>query len=302
LVLRTKLTLLASAVRLSLFVLVAGCEIVSDQPDAIATDTQADDTPPSDSSIHQALPAEEIVADSVVESGIEEPLDDTVGVLLPRRFGEARSAAEVQDFWLYLPPGIGRGQRWPVLLYLHGRSLRGSELDRLKSYGIPALLARGEHLPFIVVAPQLPAGQRWTDTQQVVSVLEDALRPLPVDRDRIYVTGYSMGAGGAWRMVIAHPSLFAAAVLVAATTPDPTDAVTAALARMPIRVYHGSADGDASYADAYAMVRALQAHGAPAELVSLEGEGHDIVNQVYQDSALYRWLLSHRRTGHSNGS
>jgi predicted esterase len=240
--------------------------------------------------------------DSIVRAAAEGPLPDSIGVLMPRRFGAAPAGTQISDYLLYLPPGMERGGRWPVLLYLHGRSLRGNDLERVKRYGIPMMLESGRHVPFIVVAPQLPAGQRWVDTQRVVDLLQHALAPLPADADRVYVTGYSMGAGGAWRVAIEHPHLFAAAAAVAATTPEPTEGIVTALARLPVRVYHGSADADASYADAVRLVRALQRENAPTELVTLEGEGHDIVNEVYDDAALYQWLLSHRRTQPSNGS
>lgn len=222
---------------------------------------------------------------------------DTVGVLLARRLGGDSRNPTVERYWLYLPLSFTRREAWPLLLYLHGRSLRGEDLDRVRSYGLPWLLDRGQHVPFVVAAPQLPSGQRWVDTQRLGELVDTLLAGLPIDRERVYVTGFSMGAGGVWQVATALPEVFAAAAPVAATTPAPSASAVRALRRLPIRVYHGDRDEDASYADAVRMVDALRAAGADAALVTLHGEDHDIVNEVYADSTLYRWLLSHRRTG-----
>lgn len=224
------------------------------------------------------------------------PLEDAgEGRLLPQRFAGADAPGQVRDYWLYLPPGYEGAGPWPLLLYLHGRSHRGDDLETLKGYGIVEILARGLDLPFVVVAPQLPDGQRWTDMARLGELVRDVMARHSVDPDRVYATGYSMGAGGAWRFTAAHADLLAAAVPVAATTPRPAEAMLNALERVPLRVYHGTADEAASWDDAVRMVRALEQRGAPVELVALEGEDHNIVTAVYSDPSLYHWLLGHRR-------
>lgn len=221
---------------------------------------------------------------------------DTVGVLLARRLDDPERVT-IENFYLYLPPGFGEEDReWPVLFYLHGRSLRGDDLTLVKKYGIPSRIERGHHMPFIVVAPQLPAGQRWMDTDRMWELLEEAvLDRYPVDGDRIYATGYSMGGGGAWRFARAHADELAAAVPVSATTPVPSELWAKSLAALPVRVIHGDADVDAPFGPALSMVDYLRERGVPVELIAIEGGTHNIVEQVYGDPALYEWLLSHAR-------
>jgi predicted esterase len=221
---------------------------------------------------------------------------DSVGRLLPRRLDDP-DRETIERYYLYLPPGVGQDARtWPVLLYLHGSSLRGDDLERVKRYGIPAMIEQGYQLPFIVLAPQLPAGQRWVDTDRMWTLLDEVvLRHYPVDRRRLYATGYSMGGGGTWRFAYAHAAKLAAAVPISATTPEPSEAWADHIADLPVRAYHGDADPDAAYAAAAALVDYLRARGARVDLVTIEGAGHDIVTQVYADPALYLWLLSHER-------
>ena len=135
---------------------------------------------------------------------------DTTGSLLPRDF-PADDPALVSRYYLYLPAGIESGRQWPLILYLHGRSLRGSNLSILTRYGLPARLQNDRSFPFVVVAPQLPGGQSWTDTGRLARLVEDVAARYPIDHTRIYLIGYSMGAGGVWRTAIDHPEMFAAA-------------------------------------------------------------------------------------------
>jgi predicted peptidase len=235
-----------------------------------------------------------------LEVAADEGLSDTLGVMLVRRFEKpATSSAVVDDYLLYLPQGLERSdRRWPVILYLHGRSLRGDDLSRLFRYGLPRYLVEGRMtLPFIVVAPQLPDGQSWTDVDRLAEILEDVLARYPADRDRVYLTGYSMGGGGVWRMLLEHARLFAAAAPMAALTPAPSEAWTRAVVRLPMRVFHGTADEAAPFPATETMVDHLDRAGAPIELVRYPGARHGDLTRVYAEAALYDWFLAHRRGG-----
>jgi poly(3-hydroxybutyrate) depolymerase len=120
---------------------------------------------------------------------------------------------------LYVPPDAPPGEKLPTVLYLHGGSQRGSDLRKLESYGLPRLLARGLDFPFIVIAPQLPEGEIWSDADFLVSLLDELSGKHPIDPDRTYVTGMSMGARGAWYLAYRHPDRVAAIVPLATFQP-----------------------------------------------------------------------------------
>lgn len=227
------------------------------------------------------------------------PLPDTVGILLHRRLVASGGSPTVSDpvhrYLLWLPPGLERADRpWPLILYLHGRSLRGNDLDRVKRYGIPAFLDRGWALPFVIVAPQLPSGG-WDRPHLLLPILEEVLDLYPIDRDRVYLTGFSMGADGTWLLALAHPEPFAAAVPISAWTPDPDRVDLSVLEGLPVRIYHGTADDITPFERAKAMARAMAREGLDVRFTPLEGGGHGIVNDVYGESVFYRWLLERRR-------
>lgn len=219
---------------------------------------------------------------------------DTTGTLLPRDF-PADDPALVSRYYLYLPSGLDESRTWPMILYLHGRSLRGTNLTMLTRYGLPARLQDDGSFPFIVVAPQLPGGESWTDTDRLARLVEEIASRYPVDRSRIYLIGYSMGAGGVWRTAVDYPGLFAAAAPTAAWTPDPSQAIAAALRDLPIRIDHGTADEVAPYARAEAMAEALEAAGVEVAFETYAGADHGELTRIYSQDDLYAWLLSHRR-------
>ena len=124
-------------------------------------------------------------------------------------------------------------------------------------------------------------GESWTDTGRLARLVEEIASRYPVDRSRIYLVGYSMGAGGVWRVAVNYPSLFAAAAPTAAWTPEPSPAISGALRDVPIRIDHGTADEVAPYARAELMAEALAEAGVAVTLETYEGADHGELTRIY---------------------
>ncbi|MEZ0326632.1 MAG: dienelactone hydrolase family protein [Fimbriimonas sp.] len=189
-------------------------------------------------------------------------------------------------------------KKWPLILYLHGKSLRGSDLSRVSAYGLPKRLQTDKGFPFIVLAPQLPAGLRWTDTKALASLVTEAMRLYPVDQSRVYVMGYSMGASGVWRVAHDNPTMFAALISIAGSYEKPL-AQSGRLKRVPVWVIHGTADKEASASDAKAFVELFRKHGGIGTFTPLIGRDHGLTD-LFDDGRLYKWLLKFRRGRISN--
>lgn len=254
--------------------------------------------PPLPSPRDPGEPLPEVPLDRLIQPLPERDLPDTIGTLLERELDSDLPGAPIEEYLLWLPPGLEREERrWPMILYLHGRSHRGDDLDRLTRYGLPRLLDRDRAIPFVVVAPQLPEGHNWSGPglDRVAAIVEEVARRYAVDRGRIYLTGYSMGGGGAWRMAFRRADLFAAAIPIAAYSPRPTESRVAALQELPILAYHGERDEVAPLERAERMIEALRQAGADAELRTIEEADHGDLVRLYRDPGLYAWLLEHRR-------
>ena len=72
-------------------------------------------------------------------------------------------------FWINIPEKES-SEKQPVLIFLHGKSLSGTNLNRVRRYGVLYAMDKGKKIPGIVVAPQLAKGN-W-NPDKVLEVLE----------------------------------------------------------------------------------------------------------------------------------
>jgi predicted peptidase len=201
---------------------------------------------------------------------------------------------ENTKFLLYLPPDYAASEkRWPLLLYLHGGSLRGDDLEKLKSYGLAALLDKDLSIPFVVVSPQCPADQNWEARgDAVVRLVDNIAATYSIDPDRIYVTGHSLGGRGTWFLAYKHPEKFAAIVPMAAA---PADAAWAKqIAKVPAWVFHGTKDDLEPFDRTEKFVATLKKLGADVKLTPLPDRDHYILD-TYENKEIYDWLLTHSK-------
>jgi predicted peptidase len=198
-------------------------------------------------------------------------------------------------YLLSFPSGYRESkQKWPLLLFLHGGSGRGDDLNLVARYGPPAIASKRPDYPFVVLSPQCPRGEIWTDTDLLISLLEHVLAHYQVDPSRVYLTGVSLGGRGAWYLAYKHPDRFSAVVPICAWAPN-IDWVRA-LHNLPVWVFHGDNDKLVPLSESEEMVKTLRASGNDAKFTILPGRGHDIAD-VYERLDLTEWLLQQRR-GH----
>jgi len=76
---------------------------------------------------------------------------------------QVKEKSKTYPYLAYLPNGYKEsiGKDWPVIIYLHGSSCKGNNLDRLKKYGPPFYLDRGMQVDAIVISPQCPSNRNW---------------------------------------------------------------------------------------------------------------------------------------------
>jgi len=192
---------------------------------------------------------------------------------------------------VWLPEGYAAsGKAWPAILFLHGSGERGSDLSFVARNG-PPLVAQTRGLPFVVIAPQLPAGETWS-ADAVLALLDRVQGALAIDTTRIYLTGLSMGAYGAYETAIAAPGRFAALLTVSGAG-NPVEICK--LKGVPTWIVHGAKDDVIPVDWGREMARRLENCKGDVRWTLEPDAGHDAWTKVYDDPATYEWFLAHRR-------
>jgi predicted peptidase len=146
----------------------------------------------------------------------------------------------------------------------------------------------------LVLSPQCPDGEIWTDTEALIALLNDVESKYSVDPSRVYLTGHSMGGFGTWYLAYKHPDRFAAIAPMSAW-PFVTAAWAAQLKDMPIWAFHGAKDEIAPIGGTQELISALKALGNDVRFTVLPDRDHYILDS-YENKDLYSWFLHHSRT------
>lgn len=193
------------------------------------------------------------------------------------------------DYLLYTPDDVDSQEKWPLVLFLHGAGERGDNLERVKVHGPPKLVAQGKTFPFFVVSPQCPADS-WWDSRELLALLDHVMETKPVDPDRVYVTGLSMGGYGTWKLLADAPDRFAAAAPICG---GGIPYLTRKHPKVPVWVFHGAKDFVVPLSASEAMIEGIKKNGGEPRLTVYPEAGHDSWTESYNNEELYDWLLSH---------
>jgi predicted peptidase len=205
------------------------------------------------------------------------------------------------DLLVYVPQSYTTvDKRWPLIVFLHGSGERGNDPAKLKIHSLPKFLDSVDEFPFIVVSPQCPDNERW-NAEALNAMLDDVIARLPIDTNRIYLTGLSMGGFGTWKLAIAYPQRFAAIAPVCGWGHLEDVGV---LKEKPVWVFHGAKDNVVPPSESEKMVEFLKKHGSTKVKYTMYPDAnHNAWDQTYSNPELYEWFLQHslRETGnHKN--
>ncbi len=140
-------------------------------------------------------------------------------------------------------PKINEGEKYPLVLFLHGAGERGTNIELITNYRGPDVFTSDEwqkEHPCFVLMPQCPEDMTWLN---FTDVLENTIMSLPgeypIDNFRIYVTGLSMGGAGTWWLLSRAHRHIAAAMPICGYA-DPYEIRVAK--NVPIWAFHAQDD------------------------------------------------------------
>lgn len=237
---------------------------------------------------------------------------------MPGRFVERSVQVDgaTHRYQVFVPSQAAYRGAPALVLFLHGSGERGSDNRKQLDAGLgPYLKRHRRDFPALVVLPQVPDEEEWTDTNARVALAAQAatLAEFKADPARVYLTGISMGGYGTWDVALLAPERFAAlAPVCGAVHPprpqrpslrvtqvdgvaDPYAAIATRLGGTPIWMFHGGQDDVVAPTDDRRLAAAFEAAGHPVRYTEYPHGNHNVWDATYADPAMWAWLFDQRR-------
>lgn len=197
------------------------------------------------------------------------------------------------NFWVSTPEGYEDSIcGLPLMIFLHGRSLCGNDLNRVKRYGILYEIERGKKVPMVVLAPQCPKGQHW-DADAIDELVSYVCSKINIDTFRVYVAGMSLGGYGALHYAGKYPKRVAA---VAALCGGGNPADACGMKQLPVWMIHGKADKAVPYTQSVQMWDAIKSCGGDKVILTLvAGWDHGAPARYFRRDDFYEWFLQYSK-------
>ena len=204
-------------------------------------------------------------------------------------------------YCLVLPRNYDPNNSYPVLLYLHGLGVEGSDGERhvnllsIMQRNAPHYLDNA-----ILIAPQCPSGKNWGISQNVTDytgtlatvkrLLDSVAKQYSCDKNRYYAVGYSFGGFGVLSMADHYNELFAAVQIIAGWY-DTTRSES--FVNLPIWFHHGTSDNVVNPEKSQQLYSAIKKLGSQKAKISLyEGVEHNSYSNAFSDMTTYTWLFT----------
>lgn len=196
------------------------------------------------------------------------------------------------NYMLFYPDNY---ENLPLVVYLHGAGERGTTIKHLYRNGIPKLIQEGKDIPAVILCPQCPDWCVWDNVvESVKGIIDIVVKEFSIKKDRICITGASMGGFGTWMMGKTYNNFFSAMAPVAG---GGMSWRASNLMSTPVLAVHGDKDTAVPVIYSELMVEAVNRSGGKAELIVLNGMEHnDGIDFAYRNTKLIDWLLSQRRS------
>lgn len=237
-------------------------------------------------------------------------------LLTAQSYGTAEVATYVsrvddseQPYALYVPPGLnsaGQGRKYPLVIALHAEE-SNAEIGLMRVFGqntrvadgslAPLRLFRPRDVDFLVASPLARGtmGFEGIAERDVYDVLADVERRFPVDEDRVYLTGVSMGGGGALRLALTRPDVWAAVAVVCGDVPPGIEWLAGNALHLPVRLFHGDLDPLVPAESSRQWQRRLLDLGVPAEYIEYPAVRHNAWDNAYRGGAIFEWFSQFQR-------
>lgn len=214
---------------------------------------------------------------------------------------------EMLLYRLLKPTDYNKYVKYPLVIFLHGAGERGQDNMKQLMHGAKIFEkdVNLEKYPCFVIAPQCPEGQRWVEVdwdldkhimpenssepvRLLMKLIYSFEKQYNINKDKIYITGLSMGGFGTWDLIARYPDIFAAAAPVCGGG----DVETADIIKdIPIWAFHGSIDKTVNPQRTRDMIKAIKNAGGNPKFTEYDSVAHNSWDNAYSDPKLLEWMF-----------
>jgi predicted peptidase len=225
-----------------------------------------------------------------------------------------KSDGKALPYRLLKPAETKSGEKHPLVVFLHGAGERGTDNKKQLVWfwdaKKPSPMTRPEvaAAKAFVIVPQCPEGKRWVEVpwekgsykspevseplKLTLALIDSFIKDNPIDADRVYVIGMSMGGYGAFDAVQRRPELCAACVSICGAG-DLSKAKD--IAHVPVWAFHGEVDRAVPVSGSREMVDALKKAGAEPKYTEYPKVGHNSWSPAFAETEFWNWVFAQKR-------
>lgn len=215
-----------------------------------------------------------------------------------------------QPYALYLPPHFDETRQYPLVISLHGAG-SNHRLNLRRVFGqsnapgendveATRYFPEWDDVDYIVASPfaRGTMGYQGVAENDVMQVLADVQRRFPIDVDRIYLTGLSMGGGGTLWIGLTRPDVWAAMAPVCPAPPPGTINLAGNALNVPVHLHQGAEDTVVPPDEVRAWADTLDALGTNVTYSEYPDVGHNSWENAYQSGQIFDWFDRFERHAH----
>lgn len=197
-----------------------------------------------------------------------------------------------------LPSDYQQDEKLPMIVFLHGAGEVGEStpetVDKVCVHGIPKYFAENadfKGLRVITASPQCIDGYIWDHlTVFLKKWIDDVAEKYGADKNRIAITGLSMGGFGTWNMITTYPDYFCCGAPICGG--GVSWRIKNMHAGFPIRTFHSVDDDAVPYEHTVIMAKKARSAGMDIEFTTYTDKGHGCWDSAYEETDLIEWLAS----------
>ena len=195
------------------------------------------------------------------------------------------------NYLRFEPAEFSENKKYPIIIHFHGAGSRGDNVDILNNQSIVCYAKATENFPFVMFLPQCNANT-WFDVFGQLREFVKAVMELPyVDKEKVFLSGVSMGGYAAWQMLMTENKLFKKAIICCGGGMY----WNATRIKTAVWAFHGIDDPVVFFEESKKMVEAVNRNDGNAKLTAYKGVGHNCWELTYNNPEIYAWLLSEEK-------